>query len=52
MYGGNGHRDPTLLCHVARMVRSEISTEFWWGNRKEGDSLDDLGVQEKNLKLT
>jgi hypothetical protein len=28
-------------------VRLEVHTEFWWGKRKEGDYLEDLGPDEK-----
>jgi len=25
-------------------VRGEVHTEFWWGDLREGDHLEDLGV--------
>ena len=30
--------------HVARMGREEVFTGFWWGNLRERDHLEDLGV--------
>ena len=30
--------------HVARMGREEVYTEFWWGNLKERERLEDAGV--------
>jgi hypothetical protein len=30
--------------HVARMVRAEVHTGFWWGNLREGDHLEDRGI--------
>jgi hypothetical protein len=30
--------------HVARMGREEIATGFWYGNLKERNNLEDLGV--------
>jgi hypothetical protein len=29
------------------MIRREIHTGFWWGNVKERDSLEDVGVDER-----
>jgi hypothetical protein len=30
--------------HVARMGGGEVHTGFWWGDLREGDHLEDLGV--------
>jgi hypothetical protein len=30
--------------HVARMGRREVYTEFWWGNTRERDHLEDPGL--------
>jgi hypothetical protein len=30
--------------HVARMLGGELRTEFWWGNQKERDHVEDQGV--------
>jgi hypothetical protein len=30
--------------NVARMLGSELPTEFWWGKRKERDHMEDQGV--------
>jgi len=30
--------------HVARMERREMPTDFWWGNPKERDHVEDVGV--------
>jgi hypothetical protein len=30
--------------HVARMGREEVHTGFWWGNPREGDHLENPGV--------
>jgi hypothetical protein len=30
--------------HVARIGRGEVYTAFWWENLKEGDHLEDPGV--------
>jgi hypothetical protein len=30
--------------HEARMGKGEEHTEFWWGNLREGNILDDPGV--------
>jgi hypothetical protein len=35
--------------HVARRVRGEAYTEFWWGNLRERVHLGDLGVDERIL---
>jgi len=32
--------------------RREVYTEFWWGNRRERDKLEDLGGRvENNIKI-
>jgi hypothetical protein len=39
-----------LLCsmrwegHIARMGRGKLHAEFWWGNFRERDNLEDPGV--------
>jgi len=30
--------------NVARIGRGEMHTEFWWGNLKDRDYLEDLGL--------
>jgi hypothetical protein len=30
--------------HVTRMGRRKVHTEFWWGNLRERDQLEDPGV--------
>jgi hypothetical protein len=30
--------------HVARMGEGEVYTGFWWGDLREGDHLEDLGI--------
>jgi len=30
--------------HVARMEREEVRTRFWWGNLRERDHLEGLGL--------
>jgi hypothetical protein len=30
--------------HVARTARGEVHTGIWWGNLREGDDLEDPGV--------
>jgi hypothetical protein len=30
--------------HVARVGKTEVYTEFWWGELREGDHLGDPGV--------
>jgi hypothetical protein len=30
--------------HVARMGRGEVHAGFWWGNLREGDHLQDSGI--------
>jgi hypothetical protein len=27
--------------------RGEVSTGYWWGNRREGDDVEDPGVDER-----
>ena len=51
MYGRHEHRDTTvILRQVAHMGRTEINTEFWWGNRNERDNPDDLRVDGKTYE--
>ena len=33
--------------HVTRMGKEEFYTGFWWGNLREGEHLDDPGVDGK-----
>jgi hypothetical protein len=33
------------MSHIRRT--REVHTEFWWGNLREGDYLEDLGVDGK-----
>jgi hypothetical protein len=37
--------------HVARMGRGEAYTGFWWGNLRERDHLEDLGIDGVDIKL-
>jgi len=30
--------------HVAHMGREEVHTRFWWGNLRERDHFEDLGI--------
>jgi len=30
--------------HVARIGRRELRTGFWWGNLREGDHWEDVGL--------
>jgi len=34
--------------HVARMGLTKILTGFWWGELRERDHLQDLGIEERN----
>ena len=37
---------------MASMGRREMNTGFWWGNMKDGDGVEDLGVDWKvNIKM-
>jgi len=36
-----------LAGHVARMGRFETYTGFWWGNLREGNHLEDPGLDGK-----
>jgi len=33
--------------HVARMGRGKVHTGFWWGNLREGDHLEDPGIDRR-----
>jgi hypothetical protein len=33
--------------HVAPIGRGDVHTGFWWGDLREGDHLEDLGVDGK-----
>jgi hypothetical protein len=35
-----------MICtgHVASMGKGQVYTRFWWGNLRERDRLEDLGV--------
>jgi len=35
--------------NVARMGNGDVCTEFWWGNLKERDHLEDSGVDGRIL---
>jgi hypothetical protein len=37
-------RRMSLEGHVARMGEGEVHTGFWWGGLREGDHLEDPGV--------
>ena len=37
--------------HVARFGRGEAHTGLWWGNMRERDHLEHLGVREDNIKM-
>ena len=32
---------------MARMVRGEVHAGFWWGNLREREHLEDVGVDER-----
>jgi hypothetical protein len=34
------------LGYLAHMGRGQMHTEFWWGDRREGDHLEDPGTDE------
>jgi len=36
-----------LAGHVALWGRGEVHTGFWWGNLRERDHLEDLGVDRR-----
>jgi hypothetical protein len=36
---------------VARRVRVEVHTEFWWGNLRERDNLEDIGLNGMTVLL-
>jgi len=37
---------------MARMGRREMNTGFWWGNLKDGGTVEDLGVDWRiNIKV-
>ena len=38
-----------LTGHVARMVRREAYTGFWWGNLRERDHLRDPGMDGRKI---
>jgi len=31
------------------MGRGEVHTGFWWGNTREGDHLEDLGINRRTI---
>jgi hypothetical protein len=35
--------------HVARIGAAEVHTGFWWGHLREGDHLEDPGVDGKTV---
>ena len=35
---------------VARRGGGEVHTEFWWGNLRERDHLEDKGIDERIIK--
>jgi hypothetical protein len=35
--------------HVARVGRGEAYTEFWWGNLRERDYLEDTGLDGRKI---
>jgi len=35
--------------HVVRAGRVEVYTEFWWGNLRERDHLEDQGVNGRKI---
>ena len=37
--------------HAARMGRGEVYTGFWWGNLRERDHLEDLGLDERIILI-
>jgi len=36
--------------HVAHMGRGKVDTEFWWGNLRERDHLEDAGIDRIILR--
>jgi hypothetical protein len=36
--------------HAARMGKKEVHTGYWWGNLKNVDYLDDIGVEVRTSK--
>ena len=37
---------------MPRMLERRYAYRIWWGNWKEKDNLEDLGVDEDNSKIT
>jgi hypothetical protein len=35
--------------HAARMERREVHTKFWWGNLREGDHLENPGLDGRMI---
>jgi hypothetical protein len=37
--------------NVAYMEKKEMHAQFWWGNNKEREHLEDLGRDDNHIKL-